>query len=158
MMAWGLKAQLVTRSIGGLTRFTPKIRNSIQHQHRLLPPVSAMSTTAMPTNSIQCDASLIPGFLRWIDICNNGKAAQDSGQFLPFEIDNETVGYLSERYNNLLFSISKLTKQIISGTTKYLHLRCPSFSRSLAHSYVTYSFFNIAVSSSSFVRTPMSSK
>ena len=39
----------------------------------------------------------IPGFLRWVDVCNNGAAAAAAGDFLPLTVDGKTVGYLAPR-------------------------------------------------------------
>ena len=94
---WGMNVKLVTRSIGGINRITRKIKHSVPHQSRALPYISAMSTTADISKSSQCDAALIPGFFRWIERCNDGEAAQATGEFLPFQVDNQTVGYLQEK-------------------------------------------------------------
>lgn len=56
----------------------------------------ASGTSVPSTNEI--DASCIPGFLKWIEHCNNGQAALASGDFLPFQIENQTVGYIGQPF------------------------------------------------------------
>ena len=42
-------------------------------------------------------AACIPGFLHWVDFCNNGAAAAAAGEFLGLSVAGETVGYLKPR-------------------------------------------------------------
>ena len=42
-------------------------------------------------------AAFIPGFLHWVDFCNNGAAAAAAGEFLGLSVGGKTVGYLKPR-------------------------------------------------------------
>lgn len=54
--------------------------------------------TNTPSTLYQVNASMVPGFLKWIEHCNNGEAALASGDYLPFQIDNQTVGYIGQNF------------------------------------------------------------
>lgn len=67
---------------------------------------AAMSTVSQSSTKIVKCASLMPGFLRWVDHCNNADRLLTPGQsstpsFTPFQIQDETVGYIDHKYVNI---------------------------------------------------------
>lgn len=57
----------------------------------------AMAANAKHQENAICRSDMMPGFLRWIKSCNNGEAPLSAGAFVPFNIDGNTVGYISQR-------------------------------------------------------------
>ena len=57
--------------------------------------VRTMSAAAGTVSDQRPMAELVPGFLGWIDLCNNGVEALRRGDFVPFVVDGATVGYLA---------------------------------------------------------------
>ena len=58
----------------------------------------APTAAAAPAQAAYDFASYIPGFLYWVDFCNNGAAAAAAGEFLGLTVDGKTVGYLKPRW------------------------------------------------------------
>lgn len=95
-----LRPKLATRHFAsGLSHCAAKIKSNCRKFPSFYPPLSTMASVIKTSSaSYEIDASMVPGFLKWIEHCNNGEAALATGEFLPFQIDNQTVGYIGQNF------------------------------------------------------------
>ena len=85
----------------------------------LYPSLSTMASANNTSSTYEIDASVVPGFMKWIEHCNNGQAALRSGEYLPFQIDNQTVGYIGQNFIQHLQSFPEVFH--LTSTSILLH-------------------------------------
>jgi hypothetical protein len=59
---------------------------------------AAMASAAAQSTAPVAPASLVPGFLAWIECCNDGAAALAAGELWPFEVDGAAVGHVTPAF------------------------------------------------------------
>jgi hypothetical protein len=92
-----LRPKLTARHIAsGFSHCAARITSHRSFRSQFLSTMASANNTS--SASYEIDAFLVPGFIKWIERCNNGEAALASGEFLPFQIDNQTVGYIGQNF------------------------------------------------------------
>jgi len=95
-----LRQNLAARHFAsGLSHCRAKISQNCRKYPSCYPLLTTMASEHNTlSTSYQAEASMVPGFLKWIEHCNNGEAALARGDFLPFQIDDQTVGYIGQDF------------------------------------------------------------